>query len=311
GALSYDKQTNTMWAGNFNGYWGSDDGTYQIYHIDMTGQVLETIPYNNGTPQYVFNSSAYPSKCGGVTVDYATDTLFVMPYFSAYVIQISKTGQYIGNFPVGSIYASGVSYDGKDLYVLCPLDTPSVIKKFTTAGQYLKSIPLPTPPDGVYVESEYDTQTFAPKCALWLIDSTWTRSVLQAVEVDYRVDPRTQAINDMIESVALEQTAVSHILNAEGEKIQKLLKLEDILQTDILAVNNSVNSMVGSVTVLESIFRDKLTVFNSGSCTLCLNTPSDGFRNGSTFSVLSAEAVDANASTEYTSCGLKRENIII
>lgn len=34
---------------------------------------------------------------------------------------------------------------------------------------------------------------------------------------------RSQAITDMIASVALEQTALSHILNAEGEKLQKAL----------------------------------------------------------------------------------------
>lgn len=36
--------------------------------------------------------------------------------------------------------------------------------------------------------------------------------------------PRAQAITDIIESVALEQTALSHILNAEGKKIQKALE---------------------------------------------------------------------------------------
>lgn len=35
---------------------------------------------------------------------------------------------------------------------------------------------------------------------------------------------RSQAITDIIQSVALEQTALSHILNAEGEKIQKILE---------------------------------------------------------------------------------------
>lgn len=34
---------------------------------------------------------------------------------------------------------------------------------------------------------------------------------------------RPQAISDIIESVALEQTGLSHILNAEGEKIQKVV----------------------------------------------------------------------------------------
>lgn len=39
---------------------------------------------------------------------------------------------------------------------------------------------------------------------------------------------RSQAITDIIESVALEQTAISHILNAEGEKIQKVLEIQKI-----------------------------------------------------------------------------------
>ena len=36
---------------------------------------------------------------------------------------------------------------------------------------------------------------------------------------------RDQAITDLIQSVALEETALSHILNAEGEKIQKMVAL--------------------------------------------------------------------------------------
>lgn len=36
---------------------------------------------------------------------------------------------------------------------------------------------------------------------------------------------RQQSVTDIIESVALEQTALSHILNAEGKKIQKVLEL--------------------------------------------------------------------------------------
>lgn len=36
---------------------------------------------------------------------------------------------------------------------------------------------------------------------------------------------KEQSITDIIESVALEQAALSHILNAEGEKIQKILEL--------------------------------------------------------------------------------------
>ena len=53
---------------------------------------------------------------------------------------------------------------------------------------------------------------------------------------------RCQAITDIIASVALEQTALSHILNAEGEKIQKIVA-GAATADELLAVNKSVNSM--------------------------------------------------------------------
>lgn len=39
---------------------------------------------------------------------------------------------------------------------------------------------------------------------------------------------RSQAVTDLIESVALQETALSHILNAEGEKIQKVVATSDV-----------------------------------------------------------------------------------
>ncbi|MEG0752603.1 MAG: hypothetical protein RR461_02125 [Angelakisella sp.] len=76
---------------------------------------------------------------------------------------------------------------------------------------------------------------------------------------------RAQAVFDIIESVALEQTALSHILNAEGEKIQAALPLATAT-SDLLDVNKSVKDMIGSVTLLESVLRDKLNLFKSCIC---------------------------------------------
>ena len=73
---------------------------------------------------------------------------------------------------------------------------------------------------------------------------------------------REQAITDIIESVALEETALSHILNAEGEKIQKMVAIPEML----LATNKSVESMVNAVSRLEMILHSKLTAFDSCLC---------------------------------------------
>nr|WP_317358804.1 hypothetical protein [uncultured Tyzzerella sp.] len=76
---------------------------------------------------------------------------------------------------------------------------------------------------------------------------------------------RDQAITDIITSVALEQTALSHILNAEGEKIQKIVAEAKTVE-ELLAVNKSVNSMVDSITKLELLLQNKLQLFEG-----CLN----------------------------------------
>lgn len=72
---------------------------------------------------------------------------------------------------------------------------------------------------------------------------------------------RCQAITDIIESVALEQTALSHILNAEGEKLQAVIAMEDVTNEDLLEVNKSVKGMVESITRLEMLLQAKLGLF--------------------------------------------------
>ncbi|MEG2054268.1 MAG: hypothetical protein RR052_04930 [Oscillospiraceae bacterium] len=76
---------------------------------------------------------------------------------------------------------------------------------------------------------------------------------------------RPQAITDIIESVALEQTALSHILNAEGEKIQKIVAAATT-SAELLAVNKSVQAMVNSVTRLEMVLEEKLELFQDCMC---------------------------------------------
>lgn len=79
---------------------------------------------------------------------------------------------------------------------------------------------------------------------------------------------RCQAITDIITSVALEQTALSHIINAEGEKIQKIVASSQSAE-EMLAVNKSVRDMVGSITRLEMVLQGKLELFEDCLCDEC------------------------------------------
>lgn len=62
---------------------------------------------------------------------------------------------------------------------------------------------------------------------------------------------------DFMESVALIEAGLSHIINAEGEKIQKAIKLSKCVD-DLICVNESVNKTLQDIVVFESVLYNKL-----------------------------------------------------
>ncbi len=70
------------------------------------------------------------------------------------------------------------------------------------------------------------------------------------------------AAASLLQSIALEEAAISHILNAEGEKLQKAISLQECSHDDLLEVNKSVEDMVDKITALEIVLRSKLDLIN-------------------------------------------------
>lgn len=83
---------------------------------------------------------------------------------------------------------------------------------------------------------------------------------------------RKQSITDILESVALEQTALSHILNAGGEGLQKILCMKHIRPEAIFKANESIEHLISCITKFEIVLESKLAMF--GDC-LCPNADSD------------------------------------
>ncbi|MBS5657865.1 MAG: hypothetical protein KHW76_05355 [Oscillibacter sp.] len=79
-------------------------------------------------------------------------------------------------------------------------------------------------------------------------------------------DARYQAITDLIESVALEEAALAHILNAEGEKLQRIIAVPDVEPSVLLRANQSVQSMADAVALLENTLSGKLSLFRDCLC---------------------------------------------
>lgn len=69
---------------------------------------------------------------------------------------------------------------------------------------------------------------------------------------------KEQALNMILTSIALEETALSHIINAEGEKIQSVLAHYPCNVDAILSVNNSVKETLEVVMQNQMLLKSKM-----------------------------------------------------
>lgn len=75
---------------------------------------------------------------------------------------------------------------------------------------------------------------------------------------------REDAINQILTSIAMEELGLSHIINAEGEKIQYILgtlpgiTAPDVTVEDVLSTNGSVASTLESVAETQLLFKAKM-----------------------------------------------------
>ncbi len=87
-----------------------------------------------------------------------------------------------------------------------------------------------------------------------------------------------QAITDLLESIALQEAGLAHIINAEGEKIQQAIAMavaegSTVTIADLIAVNQSVTDTLIKVTKLEMVLEFKLEEINKLDCPSCPPCP--------------------------------------
>ena len=75
-----------------------------------------------------------------------------------------------------------------------------------------------------------------------------------------------QAVADLIASIALEEAALSHILNAQGELLQAALAMECVDVCQLLEVNDSAANVVAAAASLEKILKEKLEFVANDLC---------------------------------------------
>ncbi|TJZ99680.1 hypothetical protein FA950_30105 [Bacillus thuringiensis] len=87
---------------------------------------------------------------------------------------------------------------------------------------------------------------------------------------------RQEAINLLLSSIAMEEIGLSHILNAEGEKLQHFMKQKNQKICEYIAINRSVNDTLKTIVKSQLLLQLKLEevnaikdVENHENCTPC------------------------------------------
>ena len=83
--------------------------------------------------------------------------------------------------------------------------------------------------------------------------------IMQSYEPQFSIPiiDTEQALADIMESIAMKDTALSRILNAEGEMLQKATRISGNTDT-FINVNESVNSVMRNVTRLQMLLQFEL-----------------------------------------------------
>ena len=77
---------------------------------------------------------------------------------------------------------------------------------------------------------------------------------------------REEAVGNIIESVAIEEAALAHILNAESEKLLAVVNNPQSTAEELMAVNRAVRNAINAITRLEVMLQGKLSMFD---CIIC------------------------------------------
>lgn len=77
---------------------------------------------------------------------------------------------------------------------------------------------------------------------------------------------REESVGNIIESIAMEEKAIAHILNAENEKLQAVIDMPDATVQELLAINRSVKMSVDAAIQLENMLKTKLNLFSNLIC---------------------------------------------
>lgn len=77
---------------------------------------------------------------------------------------------------------------------------------------------------------------------------------------------KEEAVGAIITSIAMEESALAHILNAESEKLLEVVNTSGASSAQLMAVNESVKNTINAINKLEMLLQLKLSLFKDTVC---------------------------------------------
>ncbi|WP_242860592.1 hypothetical protein [Clostridium sp. KNHs205] len=261
-----------------NCFWASVNNSSQIFKLDHCLNEIDYIQINLCEEEC--------SKIVGLSYNCENDTLLIV--FSSFIAEVSKDGCVVRNLQTSceGHYTAVLSI--APYYVTVHLcEHTQTISFFSNDGCLIKSFCFPI----VYVIESIlldSCQKKDNKELAFIILATkhcrYPRLIQCEIDAcdmelcccNYEIccfpcdeeDEKDRCSCDLIESIALVEAALSHILNAEGEKLQRAVELSCNV-SDLLEINRTVNKTLMNVTQLEHVLYSKLDTINSLCPRIC------------------------------------------
>ena len=260
--ICYDYEECCFWA-------ASRDCFSRIYKLNCNFEEIDCI--------VVRGCSEWSGVITGIAYDCRADTLLVA--LGGSVVEVDKeTEQVWMKHKAPSLWITGICCVSPYYIITAIKDCKQYIMKFDRNNQLLETCLVPCE----YIVKGIVFNPCGEECGGYVFDILVNKSgnypymikvKMEKEKFGCRPFPCNYSIcksccgdhphkpcdpcTDVIESSALVETAIAHILNAEGEKIQKILATTDDFN-EILCINKEVNKTIINATHLEHILYAKL-----------------------------------------------------